>query len=89
MTIINQDRDIAITFNPQFDELVVIPVAHQGKLLAYNIWCKDVMLGTFDNLQEAQAEIDRILKYPYEIYVMSGYSCWEEWETLKEVMTNE
>lgn len=89
MLIINQDRDLSVVFNPQRDELTVVPVAYKGQFIAYNIWCKSVMLGSFDNLDEAQAEIDRILKYPYEIYVVSGYSAWEEWETLQEVMADE
>lgn len=89
MLLMNQDRDISILFNPRFDELTAIPVGFKGLHMAYNIWCRDVMLGTFDTRVQAQAEINRIMNCPHEMYLVSGHSEWEQWEQVKEAMRNE
>lgn len=51
-----------------------------------NLHLNGELLGTVDTHQEAINERDRINSYPYEIYVVNGYSEWHEWEMLCSMM---
>lgn len=90
MLIVNQDFEVskAIEFNPQADSLYTVPVAHKGIILGINLYCRQEMLGTFDSLNEAIEEINKIFSSPHHVYVISGYSIWHEWAELCEMMKN-
>lgn len=88
MTIINQDRDIQVTYRPT-DTLQIMAVYHQTYYMGTNLYLNGELLGTFDSHQEAISERDRIVIYPHEIYVVSGSSpMWEDWTELCSMMKN-
>ena len=88
MTIINQDRDQQYIYKAT-DTIQVVAVYHQTYYMGTNIFLHGELLGTFDNHQEAISERDKIVIYPYEIYVVSGSSpMWEDWTELCSMMKN-
>jgi len=78
MVIVNQDRDMSIVFDPKFDEITAIPVGFKGMHMAYNLWCRDILLGSFDNRAQALGEINRIMSCPLNVYFVSGYAEWQD-----------
>jgi len=86
MLIINQDRDQQHIYNPTVDTIQVIAIYHQTYYMGTNLYLHGELLGTFDSHQEAINERDRIVIYPHEIYVVSGYSLWREWNELSGMM---
>jgi hypothetical protein len=56
------------------------------KYMGVNLVFRNVLLGTFYNIKEAMTERNSIMNYQHEIYVVSGYSAWDEWETVSQLM---
>jgi len=78
MLLINQDRDVAMMFNDREQAITAHLVYIKGEFIAVNLMLDDVLLGTFDSLEEALIERGNIMECPYHIWYVSGYSEWEE-----------
>ena len=89
MLIVNQDRDNQVVYNPQQDDLMVIPVGYNKILFGFNVYVKGESVGTFDTEVEALREVENIINCKNEIYIVNGYEAWNTWEEIKEVMSHE
>lgn len=70
--IITQDRDQIYTFGGH-TYLSPQPVMRDEICIGYNL-LMGISLGTFDSMEEAVQEVNRILNSDSEIYAVSGYS---------------
>ena len=68
--VLNQDGDLIVGVDER--ELYVGPVGYEGKLLGWNLWVDDYMVGTFDNPQEARDEMMGILEDEVGCYTIKG-----------------
>ncbi len=88
MLLINQDRDIQINASEReiMESLNLKDRYSDGKYLGTNVMYNDILLGTFDSDAEAVDEMIRIITFPYDPYVVSGYSAWPDWDELIKAM---
>jgi hypothetical protein len=63
----NQDKDLYIVYNGN-RKFTIAPVVHEGIYFGYNIYCGDIMLGTFDDASDAWNEVGRILECREPVY---------------------
>ena len=81
MLLINQDRDRFVEFTP---ELINTGAAYAGeKLIGFNLYSGNVLLGTFDSMKEVLTEVVNIFSCTGECYAVSGHSDFEQWDDLE------
>ncbi|MEL7568083.1 MAG: hypothetical protein AAGU27_24850 [Dehalobacterium sp.] len=83
MFIINQDRDEIIQ---RRGTLYTMPVVTDGALYGFNLYQEDHMLGTFDSVEEAVAEMARIDSCTDEYCFVDGYCEPDEEELIAALM---
>lgn len=88
MIIFNQDRDAMIIYS-QTDEIEVEIKYFNDVFMGVNLNLNGVLLGTFDSLLEAANEKAQIEAFAYPYYIVSGFSAWDEWETIMEGYADE
>lgn len=71
--VINQDRDEIVDVY-DIKDLYILPARINEKIMGYNLYFTDVLLGTFDTVKESLIELNKILNSKEEFYVVSGYS---------------
>jgi hypothetical protein len=76
MKIVTQDRDYI--YKHKGDLVTSANWTHEGVYMGVNLYDGDNFLGTIDTPQEALDEITAILKYEHEVYVVSGFSDYDE-----------
>lgn len=86
MLIVNQDRDLVVA---KTQPLYTAPVIVSGSLWGFNLFHGGTMLGTFDSLEEAIAEMNAIEACTDEIYFVNGYCNGEEDEELWALLLRE
>jgi hypothetical protein len=59
MILVHQDRDAYVAYSED-SVLAVAPVVHDGIYFGHNVYCDDVMLGTYDDCRGALREMARV-----------------------------
>lgn len=84
MVIINQDLDQKFIKGNQ------VPFWHEvknnGKSFGFNLTLGKGLLGTFDTVEEVEAERDRINSFKGDVYIVSGYSDYDGGEDFEELI---
>lgn len=73
--VINQDRDEILELEDVRD-LYVLPVRIHNKIMGFNLYLTEILLGTFDTLAEALIELNSLLNTKEEFYVVTGYNSY-------------
>lgn len=82
MYIISQDRDQGCEYLGQ--PILLEFRIHNNVMMGYNLKMSNLLLGTFESAQEALEERQRIEDSTLPYYIVTGFSAWDEWETIKE-----
>lgn len=69
MVLVHQDQDTYVAYSEE-SVLVVALVAHKGIYFGYNLYCDDMMMGTFDNANDAWLEVENIKACKNPAYVV-------------------
>lgn len=69
MVLVNQDMDMYTAYTKE-STLVVAVVACNGVYFGYNLYCDDMMLGTFDSPERALEEVENIKDCKNPVYVV-------------------
>jgi len=70
MLLIHQDRDIYLDYDKN-SVLTVAPVVHDDLYFGHNVYCDNIMLGTFDDYKDALREVDMIQYCNNQVYCIS------------------
>lgn len=71
--IVTQDRDKVHRLNDG-EYLYTTAIIHSDTIMGINLMMSDGLLGTFDSIEEAAEEINRIFDSNDEIIFVGGYS---------------
>ncbi len=85
MFIVTQDRDEIIQ---KTQPLFTVPAIYNGKVYGINLFHASCLLGAFDSVSEAIAEMNRIESCADEIYFVDGYCTGgEDAEIVQELLS--
>ncbi|MES1923311.1 hypothetical protein MHBO_004866 [Bonamia ostreae] len=76
--LITQDHDAVIHYDKAHDALYTLPQITDGVYMGINLYCSSSFLGTFDSVQEAVMEIDKIQQCTELHYFINDFKDWED-----------
>ncbi len=66
--VVNQDRDKIIPLDVNC--IIGHSVMHEGQLIGFNLMMNDILLGTFDSPGELVKEIEKIISFKEEVFIV-------------------
>lgn len=75
MIIINQDRDVAVSYR-KGNIIKLQDVIYNNNVIGINLFINGRNIGTFDYIEDALNEIKAIYNYDYPYYIVNGFSSY-------------
>lgn len=85
MKILVQDRDQVVEYNKE-TPMLTSPIMMNGEIFGINLNYGDNLLGSFDSMGRAIEEMEKIMNFAGDRYVVGGFSNYDGRSDFEELM---